>query len=116
MQLKLLYLVKSPSQAPVLSGNQPNLETVTSVDELLQLLYPEYSLLQHCLRRKSWQASSTPSSSGPPPLHHSNVEDLWGRPREMALYKVDGALGGKNEYVLSCPSSLSVCHSNNLVS
>ncbi|XP_035533377.1 vascular endothelial growth factor C-like [Morone saxatilis] len=80
---------------PTLSDDQPSLETVTSMDQLLQLLYPEYSLLQQCLRKKSWHVSSSssspsfPTSSGSP-LVHSNSEDLWGHPREEALYKADG--------------------------
>ncbi|KAM3836055.1 vascular endothelial growth factor C-like, partial [Diretmus argenteus] len=84
---------------PTLSDEQPSLETVTNVDQLLELLYPEYSLLQHCLRKKTWHGSSSSSSSSSttssslPPLDHSNDEDLWGQPREVALYKADGTLG-----------------------
>uniref|UniRef100_A0A3Q3NIM8 Vascular endothelial growth factor C-like n=1 Tax=Mastacembelus armatus TaxID=205130 RepID=A0A3Q3NIM8_9TELE len=54
--------------------------TVTSVDQLLQLLYPEYSLLQHCLKKA--QHISSPlslSTSSANPLVHSNNEDLWGQ-------------------------------------
>ena len=82
-------------QAPVLSDDQPSLDTVTTMDQLLQLLYPEYSLLQHCLRKKS---SSPPSFSAPSasPMAYSNDEDLWGQPRKEALYKVDRALEGKH--------------------
>lgn len=85
-------------QAPVVSDDQLSLETVTSVDQLLQLLYPEYSLLQHCLRKKSWRVFSSPSfpTSSANPLVHSNDEDLWGVSRAEALYKVDGTLGGKH--------------------
>lgn len=82
------------SQAPVLSDDQPNIDTVTSVDELLQLLFPEYSLLQHCLRKKSWHSSTFTMSSATPPVL-SAEEHLWGQPREEALYKVDGTLGSK---------------------
>nr|XP_046238830.1 uncharacterized protein LOC124055758 isoform X2 [Scatophagus argus] len=86
------------TEAPALSDGQPSLDTVRSVDQLLQLLYPEYSLLQHCLRKKSWRdsyASSFPSfsTSSASPLVHSNDEDLWGQPRNEPLYKVDGTLG-----------------------
>ncbi|XP_010780102.1 vascular endothelial growth factor C-like isoform X2 [Notothenia coriiceps] len=76
------------TEAPELSDDQPSLESVTSVDQLLQLLYPEYNLLQHCLRKKSWPSSSSfPSSASP--LVHSDLEDLWGQPREEALFKED---------------------------
>ncbi|TNN80850.1 Vascular endothelial growth factor C [Liparis tanakae] len=78
------------TEAPDLSDDQPSLESVTSVDQLLQLLYPEYSLLQQCLRKKSWHASSAPSFSSASPSVH---DDLWGQPREEALFKVDGPLG-----------------------
>ncbi|XP_034072905.1 vascular endothelial growth factor C-like isoform X1 [Gymnodraco acuticeps] len=79
------------TEAPELSDVQPSLESVTSVDQLLQLLYPEFNRLQHCLRKKSWPSSSSPSSSASP-LVHSDLEDLWGQPREEALFKVDGTL------------------------
>lgn len=81
----------------MLSDDQPSLDTVTSMDQLLQLLYPEYSLLQHCLRKKLWPASSSPSfsSTAASPSVYSSDEDLWGQPREEALYKVDETLGGK---------------------
>lgn len=84
-------------QTPELSDDQPILEAVTSLDQLLQLLYPEYSLLQHCLRKKSWRLSSVfpsfPDSSAS--AFHSTDDDLWGQPREEPLYKMDGTLGGK---------------------
>ncbi|KAM4601863.1 vascular endothelial growth factor C-like isoform 1-T2 [Polymixia lowei] len=82
------------TEAPVLSDNQPTLENVASVDQLVELVYPEYSLLQRCLRKKSEHASSSSSSSTSlplPPPYHSSDENLWGRPREGALYKADGA-------------------------
>lgn len=72
----------------MLSDDEPRLETVTNMDQLLQLLYPEYGLLQHCLRRKLWHVSSSSAS----PLVHSGDEDLWGQPREEALYKEDETL------------------------
>lgn len=64
------------------------------MDELLRLVYPEYSLLQHCLRRRAWHDASFPASSASP-LVHSDVEDLWGQPRKAPLYKADGTLEGK---------------------
>lgn len=85
----------------MLSDDQPSLETVTSVDQLLQLLYPEYSVLQHCLRKEPWHASSSSSSpsfsaSSANPLTHANdANNLWGQPRKAALHKVDGTLDGK---------------------
>lgn len=84
-------------QTPELSDNQQILETVTSVDQLLQLLYPEYSLLQHCLRKKSWRMSSDfpPFPDSATNAFHSTDDDLWGQPREEALYKMDETLGGK---------------------
>ncbi|XP_034031050.1 vascular endothelial growth factor C-like isoform X2 [Thalassophryne amazonica] len=78
------------SQAPEFSNDQPSLQTVTSVDQLLELLYPEYSLLQHCLQRKAWQDAS--SSSPLPPLH-TNDDDLWAQLREEPLHKADGNFG-----------------------
>ncbi|XP_061621094.1 vascular endothelial growth factor C-like isoform X1 [Phyllopteryx taeniolatus] len=80
------------TQAPVLSDDQVSLQSVVSVDELLRLLYPEYNLLQQCLRKKSWHASSFPASSASPAVH-SNRDDRWVQLREEALYKVDGTLG-----------------------
>ncbi|KAM8905394.1 vascular endothelial growth factor C-like [Spinachia spinachia] len=77
-------------EAPVPLDDPPGLESVTSVDQLLQLLYPEYSLLQQCLKQKSWQASDPPSFSSARPPVHSGAEDLWGQPREEALFKLDG--------------------------
>ncbi|KAM6893852.1 vascular endothelial growth factor C-like isoform 1-T1 [Xenentodon cancila] len=83
------------TETPALSDNQPSLETVTSMDQLLQILYPEYSLIQHCMRKKSWHASSSSSSpsfssfltSSVSPYVHSNGDDMWkGEP----LYKLDG--------------------------
>uniref|UniRef100_A0A3Q4B6Q7 Platelet-derived growth factor (PDGF) family profile domain-containing protein n=1 Tax=Mola mola TaxID=94237 RepID=A0A3Q4B6Q7_MOLML len=53
-------------------------ESVTSVDQLLQLLYPQYNLLQHCLRRKSWRSSSSsslPSFAISPAS--TSVQGLW---------------------------------------
>ncbi|KAL6115286.1 uncharacterized protein ACO6RY_00176 [Pungitius sinensis] len=80
------------TEAPVPSDDRPGLESVTSVDELLQLLYPEYGLLQQCLKKKAWHASALPSFSSARPSVHSGTEDLWGQPREEAIYKLDGTL------------------------
>ncbi|XP_068165235.1 vascular endothelial growth factor C-like isoform X2 [Antennarius striatus] len=97
------YVVKIESlpalQAPDLPDDKPSLETVTSIDELLQLLYPEYSLLQLCMRRKSWHLTYSSSSSPSFPGYLarssslSDEDDLWGQPRKEALFKMDGALG-----------------------
>ncbi|XP_048851321.1 vascular endothelial growth factor C-like isoform X2 [Brienomyrus brachyistius] len=54
---------------------------VSSLDELLETLYPEYSLVQDCLRRRTHAA---------PWRGHASPDDMWGDPREMALYKFDG--------------------------
>nr|XP_040040860.1 vascular endothelial growth factor C-like [Gasterosteus aculeatus aculeatus] len=80
------------TEAPVPLDDKPGLESVTSVDQLLQLLYPEYSLLQQCLKKKSWHAADVPSFSSARPSLDSGTEDLWGQPREEALYKLDGTL------------------------
>lgn len=84
-----------------LSDDRPSLETVKSVDQLLELLYPEYGSLQQCLRRKafsspfssSYLSFPAPSAS---PLIHSDDEDVWGRTRKEALFKMDGTLEGKS--------------------
>ncbi|KAF6725984.1 Vascular endothelial growth factor C [Oryzias melastigma] len=86
------------TQAPDLSDDQPGLETVTSMDQLIQLFYPQHSLIQHCMRKKSWRASSSSSSpsfstSSTSPLSYSSSEDFWVPLREEALYRVDGTLG-----------------------
>ncbi|XP_064205609.1 vascular endothelial growth factor C-like [Anguilla rostrata] len=64
------------------SVGESRLDGVTSVDELLEMLYPEYSLVQHCLRKR---APTTPYPPGP-------KEGLWGSPLQAAHYKVDGTL------------------------
>ncbi|KAM9836115.1 vascular endothelial growth factor C-like [Aulostomus maculatus] len=82
------------TEAPALSDDQPSLETVTSVDQLLQLIYPEYNLLQHCLRKKSWHttsSSSFPTSSASPSFKTTD-EDLWSPLREEPAFKMDGTL------------------------
>lgn len=95
----LIIWLSTIFQAAELSDDKPSLETVENVDQLLQLLYPEYSLLQHCLRRKSWRSSSSfpsfPTSSASP----LDDEDLWDQPRKEALYKMDGTLEGKATYI-----------------
>ncbi|KAG7484545.1 hypothetical protein MATL_G00050520 [Megalops atlanticus] len=69
-------------EEPELGGvGQGRLEAVSTVDELLELMYPQYGLMQHCLRRK---ALSTPYPARP-------SDDLWRSPRGAGLYKVDGA-------------------------
>lgn len=83
--------------------DRPSLETVKSVDELLELLYPEYGLLQQCLRRKAHRsafASSYPSFSDPSasPLVYSDDEDVWAHSRKEALYKMDETLEGKSNH------------------
>uniref|UniRef100_A0A1A7WJY1 Platelet-derived growth factor (PDGF) family profile domain-containing protein n=2 Tax=Iconisemion striatum TaxID=60296 RepID=A0A1A7WJY1_9TELE len=86
------------TEAPKESDDQPSLDAVTSMDQLLQLLYPEYSLLQNCMRKKSWHASSSSSfsssfsTSSASPLVHSNNDDMWVQLREEALYKMDTTL------------------------
>ncbi|XP_012707664.2 vascular endothelial growth factor C [Fundulus heteroclitus] len=89
------------TEAPTQSDDQSSLEAVTSVDQLLQLFYPEYSLIQQCMRKKSWPASSSssssfPSSSFPPssasPSARSNDDGLWVQMREEGLYRMDGTL------------------------
>lgn len=85
------------------SDDQPSLETVKSVDELLELLYPEYGLLQQCLRRKAHRsalAASYPSFPDPSasPLIYSDDEDVWAHSRKEALYKMDGTLEGKSNH------------------
>lgn len=82
---------------------RPSLETVKSVDELLELLYPEYGLLQQCLRRKAHRsafASSYPSFPDPSasPLVYSDDEDVWAHSRKEALYKMDETLEGKSNH------------------
>lgn len=85
------------------SDDRPSLETVKSVDELLELLYPEYGLLQQCLRRKAHRsalASSYPSFPDPSasPLVYTDDEDVWAHSRKEALYKMDGTLEGKSNH------------------
>ncbi|KAM9766800.1 vascular endothelial growth factor C-like isoform 1-T1 [Menidia menidia] len=85
------------TEAPTQVDDQPSLETVTSMDQLLQLLYPEYGLIQHCMRKKSWHTSSSSSpsfsTSSASPLVHGDNDDMWVQLREEALYKMDGTLG-----------------------
>lgn len=86
-----------------MSDDQPSLHTVKSVDELLELLYPEYGLLQQCLRRKAHRsavASSYPSFTDPSasPFVYADDEDVWAHSRKEALYKMDGTLEGKSNH------------------
>uniref|UniRef100_A0A8C2ZJ69 Platelet-derived growth factor (PDGF) family profile domain-containing protein n=1 Tax=Cyclopterus lumpus TaxID=8103 RepID=A0A8C2ZJ69_CYCLU len=66
---------------------QPSLDSVTTVDQLLQLLYPEYSLLQQCLRKKPWHASSAPSFSSASPLGLilEEIQRTSCQPREVCV-------------------------------
>uniref|UniRef100_A0A8C2ZJW5 Platelet-derived growth factor (PDGF) family profile domain-containing protein n=1 Tax=Cyclopterus lumpus TaxID=8103 RepID=A0A8C2ZJW5_CYCLU len=67
--------------------DQPSLDSVTTVDQLLQLLYPEYSLLQQCLRKKPWHASSAPSFSSASPLGLilEEIQRTSCQPREVCV-------------------------------
>uniref|UniRef100_A0A3B3V262 Vascular endothelial growth factor C-like n=1 Tax=Poecilia latipinna TaxID=48699 RepID=A0A3B3V262_9TELE len=56
--------------------DQSSLETVTSMDQLLQLFYPEYSLIQQCMRKRSWHASSSSSSFPSSSFSTSSVSPL----------------------------------------
>lgn len=83
------------------SNDQLSLETIKSVDDLLQFLYPEYSVIQQCLKKRSWHSSSSPSSSSlstssMSPLLNANNQDMWVPMREEALYKVDDTWRGKH--------------------
>lgn len=85
------------TETPTQPDDPSGLDTVTSVDQLLQLFYPEYSLIQQCMRKRSWHAASFPSSSfstssTSPLVHSNNDDDLWVEMREEALYKMDGTL------------------------
>lgn len=65
----------------------------------MELLYPEYSLVQHCLRRKTQRTST--------PLHAEDDVWAWGKPREGALYKSDdGTFDGKTLQVIGPNNSL----------
>uniref|UniRef100_A0A8C7YCJ4 Platelet-derived growth factor (PDGF) family profile domain-containing protein n=1 Tax=Oryzias sinensis TaxID=183150 RepID=A0A8C7YCJ4_9TELE len=66
------------------------------MEQLIQLFYPQHSLVQHCMRKKSWRASSSSSSfstSSTSPISRPGSEDFWVPLREEALYRVDGTLG-----------------------
>ncbi|KAJ8337581.1 hypothetical protein SKAU_G00365470 [Synaphobranchus kaupii] len=75
------YLEGADSAEPG-GTRQRGLGAVSSVDDLLELLYPPYALVQRCLRRR---AQGTPS-----PLRPGEV--TWGNPREAALHRDDGAI------------------------
>ncbi|KAJ8383636.1 hypothetical protein AAFF_G00216070 [Aldrovandia affinis] len=60
--------------------DRSGLDAVSSVDELLEVLYPEYSLVQHCLRKRAHSTAHPPQPQ----------EALWGSPFQAAHYKVDG--------------------------
>ena len=57
---------------------------VSSLDELLELLFPAYGLMQRCLRKRSERTES--------PQHAD--EDMWSTPRQLALFKADGTFEG----------------------
>lgn len=122
--MSIISLFFSFSQAPVQSNDLLSLETITSVDQLLQLLYPEYSVIQQCLRKRSWHDSSSPSSpslsaSSMSPLLNANNQDMWVQMREEALYKVDDTLRGKRractEVVSNAQRFLCVLERNYLI-
>ncbi|KAI1902954.1 hypothetical protein AGOR_G00021890 [Albula goreensis] len=75
------YEAAEDAEDTELRGIGPSgLEAVSNVDELLEALYPEYSLVQHCLRKR---AHTTPYPARP-------HEDIWGSPLQAAHFKVDG--------------------------
>ncbi|XP_076129891.1 vascular endothelial growth factor C-like [Alosa pseudoharengus] len=53
---------------------------VSSLDELLEVLYPAYRLRQRCLQRRSERTASPQYAD----------EDMWRTPRQLALFKDDG--------------------------
>ncbi|XP_062392794.1 vascular endothelial growth factor C-like [Sardina pilchardus] len=53
---------------------------VSSLDELIEVLYPAYSLMQRCLQRRS-EPTESPQYTD---------EDMWRAPRQLALFKDDG--------------------------
>ncbi|KAL2095214.1 hypothetical protein ACEWY4_009933 [Coilia grayii] len=55
---------------------------VSSVDELLEWMYPEYGLVRQCLRKKA-------ESTAP---HHYMDDHMWGASRQEASFKTDGTL------------------------
>ncbi|KAJ7996418.1 hypothetical protein DPEC_G00236870 [Dallia pectoralis] len=69
------------TDAPPSGNGLSVLDSVSSVDDLVELFYPEYSLVQHCLRQKAQRASS--------PLHAEDDIWTWAKPKEMAQYKYD---------------------------
>ncbi|XP_010901944.2 vascular endothelial growth factor C [Esox lucius] len=69
-----------PPAGDSLRGSDP----VSSVDDLVELFYPEYSLVQHCLRQKALRTSS--------PLHAEDDIWTWAKPREMPQYKYDASI------------------------
>ncbi|XP_066572886.1 vascular endothelial growth factor C isoform X2 [Amia ocellicauda] len=55
-------------------------ETVSTIEELLDLMSPEYSLVQHCLRKKALKGPKT------------KEEDIWRNPREAAFHTFEDSL------------------------
>ncbi|XP_015252116.1 PREDICTED: vascular endothelial growth factor C-like isoform X1 [Cyprinodon variegatus] len=83
------------TEAPSQTDDQSNLE-ITNMDQLLQFFYPEYSVIQQCMRKRSWHASSSSfpstsfSTSSVSPLARPGDDDLWVPLRAEPLYKDDG--------------------------
>lgn len=69
-------------EAQVGGARQRGLGAVSSVDELLELLYPQYALVQRCLRGRGQGTSSR--------LRPDEV--TWEDPHEAALHWDDGAI------------------------
>lgn len=101
--------------------DQPSLETVKSVDELLELLYPEYGLFQQCLRRKAHRGAlsssypSFPDASASPLVPHADDEEVWAPLRKGAVFTNGGPLESKSHHGNRVfPRPLSVKRQNHL--
>ncbi|XP_064181554.1 vascular endothelial growth factor C-like [Anguilla rostrata] len=70
------------AEAQLGGARRRGLGAVSSVDELLELLYPQYALVQRCLRGRG---QGTPSRLRPD-------EVTWEDPHEAALHWDDGAI------------------------
>ncbi|KAL0993865.1 hypothetical protein UPYG_G00114890 [Umbra pygmaea] len=75
------YPNEDVTEAPQAGEDLSGLDTVSSVDDLVELFYPEYSLVQSCLRRKALRTS--------PLLRTEDDMWTWAKPREMTQYKYD---------------------------
>ncbi|XP_056444448.1 vascular endothelial growth factor C-like [Gadus chalcogrammus] len=72
-------------------GGGRGLDSVSNLDELLQLLHPEASRLQLCLRRRSQTPTSLLLHPAGGAQEEEQVEEaLWGNPRQEALRRADG--------------------------